>query len=108
MSAFAVAAKVVRSTHATLLCMANTRAVAQLVLGGIGAALTASGIITFAMTAPGPSSFGWFAYAPLADQPWSTTMVLQPGQVWGLALVFAGSLVVSGVAGFQLGLRRRQ
>ena len=99
---------VVRSTHATLLCMANTRAVAQLVLGGIGAALTASGIITFALTGPGPSSFGWFAYAPLADQPWSTTLDLQPGQVWGLALVFAGSLVVSGVAGFQLGLRRRQ
>ena len=98
----------VRPAHATLLSMANTRAVPQLVLGGIGAALTVAGIITFALTGPGPRSFGWFAYAPLADQPWSTTLVLQPGQVWGLALVFAGSLVVSGVVGFQFGARRHQ
>ncbi len=91
-----------------MLSMANARAVPQLVLGGIGAALAVAGIIAFALAGPGPSSFGWFAYAPLEDQPWSTTLVLQSGQVWGLALVFAGSLVVIGVIGFHLGARRHQ
>lgn len=78
----------------------------HMVLGGIGAALTVAGAVTFAFS--GSSSlFGWFAYAPLAEQSGPTTMFLQPGHVWGLALGVVGSVVVSGVLGFRLGVRRK-
>ncbi|GAB3822645.1 hypothetical protein GCM10028820_33740 [Tessaracoccus terricola] len=92
--------------RATLPCMAKTRIAPHLVLGGIGAALAVAGVVAFALS--GSSSFGWFAYAPLAEQSWPAAMVLQPGHVWGLGLGIVGSLVISGVVGFRLGLRRKQ
>lgn len=85
--------------------MANARAVPQLILGGVGAALTAAGIITFALTGLG-TSFGWIACAPLAEPTWPSTAVLQPGQVLGLVLGFVGSVTLSAAVGFHLGLRR--
>lgn len=87
--------------------MAHTRFTPHLILGGVGAALTAAGVIAFTLS--GPSFLGWYAYAPLGEEePWLPTMFLQPGHVWGLVLGFAGAVLVSGVLGFRLGLRRRQ
>ncbi len=83
--------------------MPTNRATLQRILLLLGAALLIIGIMTFALS--GPSSVGWFAYAPLAEESLPVTMILQPGHTSGLALAFVGSVILSGLLGFNLGLR---
>jgi hypothetical protein len=53
------------------------------------------------------AGFGWFSYEPVDEQVLSR-MVFMSGRRWGaLAALGAGLLLLSGVAGFRLGLRRR-
>jgi heme/copper-type cytochrome/quinol oxidase subunit 1 len=53
----------------------------------------------------GSAPYGWIAYAPLASSPFDVW--LRPGQVWAAIAVLVGAVLLSGVAGFTLGLRRR-
>lgn len=61
-------------------------------------------MVTYA--AEGSSSFGWFAYQPLGDSVDSNLLILLPGHIWGLGMSFVGLLVLTGLVGYRLGLRR--
>lgn len=70
---------------------------AVLFVGGIGAALTAP---------RASASFGWFAYAPLP-----AAVSLQSGGIItsaGELVAAVGLALVTGVAGYQLGRRKRR
>lgn len=55
-----------------------------------GAALVVSGMQDDQMS-------GWFAYAPLSEDPWQGPVVLTPRLLVGGAMVWVASLVVCGV-----------
>ncbi|TLM82682.1 hypothetical protein FDW83_12065 [Pseudarthrobacter sp. NamE2] len=83
----------------------RTRARAAVVpLLGIVAVLV-GGLI--AWTKSHEISFGWFAYAPLSNQPFSGTglVFLSPGTQTGLAIAVAGLLVLAFWAGLSIGRR---
>lgn len=68
----------------------------------LGAAALVGGL---AQLRVGEVSFGWFAYAPLAE----TVYAPAPGSWRAAALVaLAGALVLGGAAGFALGRRGRR
>ena len=92
------------SARDKLFGVSKSRGLRQRIFIAIGAALLIAGIITFAVS--GPSSVGWFAYAPLAEESGPSTIILWPSPTWGLALGFVGSVILSGLLGFHLGLRR--
>ncbi|WP_411374412.1 hypothetical protein ACLH0K_15375 [Arthrobacter sp. MPF02] len=52
-------------------------------------------------------SFGWFAYAPLSNEPFSGSglVFLSPGTQVGLAIAVAGLLVLAFWAGLSIGRR---
>ena len=81
------------------------------VAGGVVSLI--AGVALFTRTGLAPDSFGWFAYAPLADtlylgaSPGQLAM-MQPGSWWGLALAAIGALAVSGALGYALGSRHRR
>ncbi len=55
----------------------------------------------------GPTTFGWFAYAPLPEQVVSPGfMMLTPRMQVALGLAAGGLVLLAGLAGFWLGRRR--
>lgn len=78
-------------------------------LGLVGAALVVGGGITVAVAqfTPITASFGWYAYAPLAHTtfvPPQTSRTVPT--VVGTLLLTAGAVLVAGVIGFRLGVRK--
>ena len=75
----------------------------------LSAVLVVGGVVGFVVA--GDAAFGWFAYAPLANSSFEANspfdVWLRPGQVWAALGVLVGAMLLSGVAGFTLGLRRR-
>ncbi|MGL4177207.1 MAG: hypothetical protein ACRCSN_14140 [Dermatophilaceae bacterium] len=79
---------------------------AHLLLLLAGALLVAVGIVVVsALPSGGEVEFGWFAYAPSPDGDWPI-VVLFPRQVLGAAGTAVGAVLVAGVLGYRLGLRR--
>lgn len=75
-----------------------------LAAGGITAAVGLVLICVAALTAP-PVEYGWFAYAPLANDP-LVSPGLTAGEIFGLGLAGAGLIVVAGAIGYLSGRRR--
>ncbi len=70
----------------------------------VGLIAVVAGVVV-ALTAPTSASFGWFAYAPLADVTFVPPFT--PWQLWiGQGLVLAGA-VVAAFAGGRLSAQRR-
>ncbi len=78
------------------------RAVRPLVVLGLGVVATVAG---WWLVRTHPTTFGWFAYAPLAET------VYAPGRPWqahaGQVLVVVGIVLVSAAGGYLLGRRAR-
>jgi heme/copper-type cytochrome/quinol oxidase subunit 1 len=54
----------------------------------------------------GPTTFGWFAYAPLPEEVVSPGFtMLTPGMQVALGLAAAGLVLLAGLAGFWIGRR---
>jgi heme/copper-type cytochrome/quinol oxidase subunit 1 len=73
-------------------------------LAGLAAVLVGSFI---AWSSNANASFGWFAYAPLSNEPFSRSGMafLTQGAQFGLAVAVAGLLVLAFWAGHALGRR---
>lgn len=75
-------------------------------LGVVGALLIVLGAVVVA-TAPA-QSFGWFAYAPLSNDVYSSPalpLVLSGRHLLGLAAVIAGLVLTALAVGLRLGRR---
>lgn len=71
----------------------------------VAAVLVIAGGVVW-LTAPGGSaSFGWFAYAPLADDAFSLPLVLFGQQIVAVGLVVVGLITAGVAAGFSWGRR---
>lgn len=76
----------------------------------LGFVLMVGGVIVALVSRAGPSDFGWFAYAPLSDDPQphpssSGLVMLSTWQLCGAALAAVGVLILGMGAGFRLGRR---
>jgi len=69
----------------------------------VGVAVLLTGTMILHTT---PTSFGWFAYAPLSDTAYVPPFV-QPQTVAGLAVIALGLVLVAGWVGFVIGRRDR-
>ena len=68
------------------------------------ALLVAGGVL---WATAGPTTFGWFAYAPLADEVSSPGFVmLTPRHQIALGLAAGGLVLLAGLLGFWVGRRR--
>lgn len=72
--------------------MPSTRVLLTLAL-----TLLAAGAILLVLGMRDAQVTGWFAYAPLGDEPWRAPMIVTPRMLGGVALVWLASLVVCGV-----------
>lgn len=65
-----------------------------------------AGVATLIYSLSRPTTFGWFAYAPLSDETFLPGMtILSNTQVTGLALLAAGLLCAAFWAGLRVGKR---
>ena len=76
--------------------------VARWILPALGAAAVVAGLI---VVSEAPTSFGWFAYAPLSGATFSSTFISQPLFITGIVLVMLGVADIAGWVGFRLGRR---
>ncbi|MDV3220962.1 hypothetical protein [Intrasporangium sp.] len=53
-----------------------------------------------------PDSFGWFAYAPLVEEPPSQLVFMGGGRAAACAAVAVGLFLLAGLFGFLLGRRQ--
>jgi len=67
-------------------------------------AVAVSGAVLYALSPP--ASFGWFAYAPLAEVTGPVHVPLSGRQWSGLVAAAVGLLGAAAVGGYALGLRR--
>lgn len=71
----------------------------------VAALLLVAGLVVF-WTGRGTASFGWFAYAPLSEEVFSSSVVMwSRRQALGAALVVLGLLIGAGAGGYGLGRR---
>lgn len=67
-----------------------------------------AGVATLIYSLSSPTTFGWFAYAPLSEETFLPGMtILNNTQVTGLALLAAGLLCAAFWAGLRVGRRSR-
>jgi heme/copper-type cytochrome/quinol oxidase subunit 1 len=67
-----------------------------------------AGVATLIYSLSRPTTFGWFAYAPLSEETFLPGMaILSNTQVTGLALLAAGLLCAAFWAGLRVGRRSR-
>jgi heme/copper-type cytochrome/quinol oxidase subunit 1 len=98
---------------------AHVRRVLPWATAVLGLALVVSGARVSATADPArPTAFGWYAYAPLAEETTAAysstldltfgdggTVVWSDGQVLGAALVVGGLLLLAALAGWAVGRR---
>ncbi len=60
-------------------------------------AVLVAGVVLVVTELQDDTMTGWFAYAPLSEDPWQGPTVLTPAMVVGGTLVWIASLVVCGV-----------
>lgn len=77
----------------------------KIVVPLIAVASTAVGTVLVLVPRP---SVGWFAYAPLANEPFSSSqlMLVDSGDGWGYALILVGMMGLAFWAGYHVALRR--
>ncbi|WP_245413269.1 hypothetical protein [Arthrobacter celericrescens] len=86
----------------------GARARTNVVMLLLGLAVVIAGVVTALAGKSQPVSFGWFAYAPLANETFSPPGIafLGPMTQAGLVTVVVGLLVLAFWAGHRLGKRR--
>jgi heme/copper-type cytochrome/quinol oxidase subunit 1 len=77
----------------------------------LGAVLVAVGLVVALVSEPA-GDFGWFAYAPLGNdpgvgEPFGDIVLMSTRQVWGWVVVGVGAVVAAAGLGFVVGRRRR-
>lgn len=88
--------------------MAWLRARPSLVAAIVGALLVVGGLVVATRLRP-YAAFGWTAYVPLADEPWSTSpgvIVLDAWGIGSLIVAAVGLALVAGSVGFAIARRR--
>ena len=72
-----------------------------------GALVIIAGTALWLLAPERSSDYGWFAYAPLAQESYRppSTMLPSDARNWGLGLVAFGAVLLSGVFGYRTGHR---